>query len=267
MARSGPRRSPPDLTRILLTLAVAGGACAACAPDPGPPVLAADCQERGTLGADRVPNPTQGFPISFRYYLPPCYAVAGATRYPVIYLISMPYEARLDEASDAPMSLADRLIREGELGPAILIVPDDTVAYGYHAALARDLIPYVDSSLNTLADRRFRSVGGVSHGGAIAARMAFEFPDQFGSLGVFSGGIAPSEIERFDAWIAASDLRPRVLIDVGEQDGIFALTHNLLGVLDSHAVPYTLQRAPGGHGWDYWAANMPAYLRFLGGRQ
>jgi len=31
--------------------------------------------------------------------------------------------------------------------------------------------------------------------------MAFEFPDAFGSVGVFSGGIAAGEKDTFDAWI------------------------------------------------------------------
>jgi enterochelin esterase-like enzyme len=233
----------------------------ACGPALTPPALPPGCDEAGLIGSDKVPNPTQGFDISFRYYLPPCYDAAN-TGYPVIYLIAMPYEPRLDESANTPMSLADRLIRDRKLGPVLLVVPDDTIGYGYHAALALDLIPHVDDRFNTLPQPRFRGVGGISHGAAIAARMAFQFPDRFGSLGVFSGGISPGEAGRFDGWMASNsaETRPRVLIDVGDQDGILPLTENLLDTLDTRNVPYTLKRGAGGHNRAYWSARMESYL-------
>jgi enterochelin esterase family protein len=234
----------------------------ACCSHPGIAALPTDCSEPGTIGRDRVTDLTQGFDISFQYYLPPCYDETDRIRYPVIYLISMPYEARLDEAANTPMSLADRLIRDRRLGPVILIVPDDTVGYGYHAALALDLVPYVDSQFHTLPERRFRGTGGISHGAAIAARMAFQYPDHFGSLGVFSGGIPAAEGERFTGWIASNpvETRPRVLVDIGAQDPIFPLTQNLIKVFDAHDVPFTLNRGEGGHSWKYWSGRMELYL-------
>ena len=157
-----------------------------------------------------------------------------ASRFPVIYLITVPFERQLGAAENTPMSLADRLIRTGKMPPAILVVPDATVAFGYNAALAIDLVPYVDDEFNTLPGREHRGVGGISHGAAIAARMAFQFPELFGSLGVLSGGIASGEKGAFDDWISAapSENLPRVRIDVGDQDsGILPLTQNLVDVL------------------------------------
>jgi enterochelin esterase-like enzyme len=160
------------------------------------------------------------------------------------------------------MSLTDRLIHAGKLPPALIIVPEDTVAQGYHSALAIDLIPYVDEKYNTLRDRRYRGVGGISHGAAIAARMAFQFPEVFGSLGVFSGGIADNEKPVFDTWIDSipPGRLPRVMIGVGDRDGIRKLTQNLLGVLDARKVPYELTTDPGNHSWDFWSAHMESYL-------
>jgi len=222
--------------------------------------ISINCTESGTIGADRVPHPTQGFEISFDYYLPPCYGDINNSRFPVIYLITMPSEQQLGEDAKTPMSLADRLIRDRKMAPTVLIIPNDTVGYGYHAALALDLIPYVDEKFKTLKDRRYRGVGGISHGAAIAARMAFQFPDTFGSLGVFSGGIDASEKSTFDTWIGSSKNRPRVLIDIGDQDGIMSLTQNLLDVLDSQKVSYKLNIGTGGHNWAFWSAHMESYL-------
>jgi len=218
------------------------------------------CQEPGAIQSDRVPNPTQGFDISFQSYLPPCYADLENTRFPVIYLIAMPYELRLDAAAETPMSLADRLIRAGKMPPALIIVPEDTVGQGYHAALAIDLVAYVDETYRTLPDRHYRGAGGISHGAAIAARMAFQLPEAFGSLGIFSGGIAENEKPTFETWIDSSGNHPRVLISIGDQDGIMPYTHNLMNVLDAGKVSYELNVDPGGHTGAFWAAHMESYL-------
>jgi enterochelin esterase-like enzyme len=220
-----------------------------------------NCTETGTVGVDRVPHPTQGFDIPFQYYLPPCYDETNS-HFPVLYLITMPDEQQLDENANTPMSLADRLIRDRKLAPVILIIPKDTVAHGYHAALATDLIPFVDEKFKSLRERPYRGVGGISHGAAIAARLAFQFPHIFGSLGVFSGGIAPSETSAFEAWISSTvqQERPRVLIDIGDQDGILPLTQNLMNVLDSQNVRYELNVATGGHSWEFWSTRMESFL-------
>lgn len=231
----------------------------ACA-DNHPGMTASTCMEPGTIGGDRVADPTQGFEISFQYYLPPCYEKQTDARFPVIYFIALSFESQLDANSNAPLSLTDRLIHEEKMPPAIIIIPDDTVAQGYHAALAIDLVSYVDEKFNTIRDRRYRGVGGISHGAGIAARMAFQFPDTFGSLGLLSGGIAEVEKPTFEKWIDSSKHHPRVLIDVGDQDGIMPYTQNLLDVLNPQNVPYELNIEAGGHNWTFWSAHMQSYL-------
>jgi enterochelin esterase family protein len=218
------------------------------------------CEKPGTLQSDRVSAPTRGFDIAFQVYLPPCYDELEDTHFPVLYLIAVPLELQLSDTDNTPMSLAERLIRAGKIPPAILIVPEDTVAQGYHAALAIDLIPYVDEQYRTLPERRYRGVGGISHGAALAARMAFQFPETFGSLGVLSGGITNGERTTFNSWMAASKDPPRVLIYVGDQDGIMPYTQNLFEALEAHNVPYELNIEPGGHEWAFWSAHLEAYL-------
>jgi len=247
----------------LLALLLFFSACQAPLPaaTAGPP----GCFEPGMLGGDQVPALTQGFEISFRYYLPPCYNTENARRYPVIYLLAVPFESRLSDIDQTPISLAERLIRSGQLPPVIIVVPEATIGFGYHAALARDLIPYIDATFRTLADPRQRGVGGISHGAAIAARMAFEFPETFGSLVMLSGGIDRSEVERFEGWVARTPVgqRPRVLILIGEQDGIWPLTSNFLTVLDRQQLPYRLERGPGDHNWAFWSARMETSLHWF----
>jgi enterochelin esterase-like enzyme len=147
--------------------------------------------------------------------------------------------------------------------PAILVVPDDLIDFGYPSALAIDLIPYVDGKFNTLSQRQYRGVGGISHGGAIASRLAFQFPALFGSLGILSGGIASGEKGKFAEWINSnsSGIWPRVRIDVGGQDsGILPLTQNLVDVLHQNNIDYTLNIETGDHNWNFWSPRMSSYL-------
>src|SRR5688572_28918003 len=96
--------------RFIFVFSILGlSACTAPAPS------LTSCEGTGMIGSGKVPNPTQGFPISFQYYLPPCHDEAAHARFPVIYLLAMPFEPRLEEEANTPMSLAERLIRAREL--------------------------------------------------------------------------------------------------------------------------------------------------------
>jgi S-formylglutathione hydrolase FrmB len=133
------------------------------------------------------------------------------------------------------------------------------------ALSAIDLVLWDESP--TIKDRRYRGAGGISHGGGIAARMAFQFPETFGSLGILSGGIASQEKETFSIWIASAsaDNLPRVRIDVGDRDGILPLTQNLTSVLDDSQVPYTLNVGSGDHNWTFWSPLSPICYGSEGG--
>lgn len=245
----------------------------ACAADPitTPTATAAAsptpaCTEKGNIGGDHVPHPTQGFDlIHFDYYLPPCYDSAKQTSYPVFYLITLSSEASLSASDNTPMSLAERLIHAGKMPPVIIIVPAQLVGYGSDAALTKDLVPYVDSKFRTIRDRKHRATGGISNGAAVAVRMAFQFPETFGSVGLLSGGLAEGEMDRFDSWVQRTppDHWPRVRIDVGDQDAILRLTRNLQTVLDRRHVAYTLNIGKGNHNWTFWSAQMEPYLLWL----
>jgi enterochelin esterase-like enzyme len=254
--------------RLYMGLLAAAIVIAACANLPSPshaPTVTATlvpCVEDGTIELGEVPQPTQGFAINFQYYLPPCYATQEDITYPVVYLITGTFETRLSDTDKTPFSLTNQLIQSGKIPPVIIIVPSTEVGYGSDVALAKDLIPYVDSRFRTIRGPEKRGVGGISHGAAIAARMAFQFPEVFGSLGMLSGGIAEGEMERFKEWIERTPAGewPRVRIDVGDQDGILELTRNLLVVLDEEQVPYTLNQGPGGHTWEFWSSVMDSTL-------
>lgn len=55
----------------------------------------------------------------------------------------------------------------------------------------QELLPWVDANLRTIADRRHRSIAGLSMGGFGAMSYAARHPDLFGSAGSFSGAVDP----------------------------------------------------------------------------
>jgi hypothetical protein len=219
------------------------------------------CTRDGTIGESSVPGPAHGFPIKFQYYLPPCYDRLISHSFPTVYFILAYSEASLSETANTPISAANRLIRADKIPPVILIVPEPVLGVGFHVSLAEDLVPRIDTLFRTIQIRRYREAGGYSHTAAIAARMAFQYPGLIGGVGVFSGGIAPSEIPQFETWVGETPQAfwPRVLFDIGDQDQIITLTRNLTGVLDRNHVPYDFHWAAGGHGANF-SVQMESYL-------
>jgi len=217
------------------------------------------CDQAGTTKLDRVYFPETEDDHGFMVYLPPCYAENRDSYYPVLYWTSAGGQGIFEPV--------DELIHKGEVPAYIVISADISPAKGYgaDAQIVDDVVPYIDSHYRTQADRLHRSVTGFSHGAAIAARVAFRAPDLFGRVAVLSGGIADGEQEKFTAWIAAMppELRPAVLIDVSEQDGVSVLTYHLTALLDQLKFPYTFILDPGNHHTEYADSHFNEYLKWL----
>ena len=254
--------------RACLTVVIAGlvAGCSGLRPQPVPtPALTATptptpaCSQLGTTARDQVAIADENQSLSFSVYLPPCYTATGGPAYPVLYWTAVGGQDVLDAV--------DELIRQGALPPCLVVMleSDLTDGFGADGRIIRYVVPYVDAHYRTLPDPRHRSITGISHGAAIAARAALQPPHLFGRLAVISGGIADGEQEKFTAWISKTppEQRPAILIDVGDQDAIITLTRYLTGVLDKQGVPYTFTHTMGGHAWAYWNAHMAEYLKWL----
>ncbi|HZQ86363.1 MAG TPA: alpha/beta hydrolase family protein [Acidimicrobiales bacterium] len=142
-------------------------------------------------------------PVHADVLLPAGYdAPANATRrYPVLYLLHGHGGNHTDWVSHD----ADKVV--GDL-PVIVVMPDGgydgwysdwygTDVDGHVAAPApgwetfhvRELMPWVDATYRTIADRRGRAVAGLSMGGFGAMSYAARHPDLFVAAGSFSGAV------------------------------------------------------------------------------
>jgi enterochelin esterase family protein len=136
-------------------------------------------------------------------YVPPGYD-DSASRYPVLYFLSGftgtgKMHLNFDPFVESIDRRLDRLIGGGLMPPAICVLPDcftrlggsqyinSTATGRYQDYLVDELVPFVDSSLRTLASRDHRGVIGKSSGGYGAMVLAMRRPDVFGALGSHAG--------------------------------------------------------------------------------
>jgi len=94
---------------------------------------------------------------------------------------------------------AARLVHERKMAPAILVFPDCFTALGgnqyvnssaigpYASYLTREIVPFVDRELRTLASREHRGCFGKSSGGYGAIVHAMKYPETWGAIADHSG--------------------------------------------------------------------------------
>src|SRR5215208_303122 len=271
--------------------------------------------EPGTITAASFPSPAMGEDIAYNVYLPAGYA-SSSKRYPVIYLL----HGRGDSMSawTQVKGMLDDMIAKGDLPPTIAIMPDapwssrasyyvDSAYRGadpgrpVETALIGDLIPHVDATYRTLAQRDGRIVGGYSMGGYGAIRYSLAHPDLYAAsivlspavyvptspsdsstreFGAFGEGGAlfvdaiyrklnyPAELPRF----AAKNLQSHMFIAVGDDEwqnpGDYV--HDL--DFEAHVLYKQVLRTPnigaelrvlnGGHDWDVWAQGFEAGAKY-----
>ena len=136
-------------------------------------------------------------------YLPPSYDDAPTRRYPVVYVLTGFTGRGRMLLNDNPWSpsLDDRMdgLIAGGSPDVILVMPDcftrfggsqymDSAATGrYETHLIQELVPWVDRTFRTLADRDHRGIAGKSSGGFGALRLGMLHPRTFGALACHSG--------------------------------------------------------------------------------
>ena len=142
-------------------------------------VLAAQYHPNGTLSRATFVSSTLGEKITYLVYLPHGYK-SGKQHYSQLYLL----HGRGDNltAWSRVVDLLDQMIAAGEIPPVIAIMPD--CPWSQHAsyyidsqytggplpgkpvesAFINDLMPHVDATYRTIADRSGRAIGGYSMG-------------------------------------------------------------------------------------------------------
>jgi hypothetical protein len=127
-------------------------------------------------------------------YLPAGYERSNA-RYPVIYFLPTPFEDyRTPFDKNGARVLFDRAIQTGVIDTFILVCVDMTTPIGsswyvnspvtgnWEDFVVQELVPYVDGSFRTLANRNSRGIAGDFMVGYGALRFGMIHPEVFGSV-------------------------------------------------------------------------------------
>jgi enterochelin esterase-like enzyme len=246
-------------------------------------------------------------------YLPKGYS--SSLHYPVLYLIHGYTGNETDWISGLGMDhAADKLIEAGTIVPFIMVSPELDNSYGinssqtysvttpgnpnttyngmYEDYLYKDVIAYVDSHFNTLANRESRFIGGLSMGGFISLHTAFLHNDLFSKVGGHSpalflndwsttGGeehglksfLYPTDAVRQtrDPLIFAKNLdlsNIKVYLDCGDQDDFkfYEGSEKLYSILKTKGVSVEYHLNKGKHDGEYWKSMLDNYLLFYVGK-
>src|SRR5512138_837278 len=172
--------------------------------------------EEGSLNST---NPPQ----EFRVYLPPCYDQKTDERYPVLYLLHGQTYTDDQWIRLGAVKVMDDLILSGESAPFIIVFPDDRywnleAGPGFGDRLVNSLIPYIDATYRTLADRDHRAIGGMSRGAGWSLRLGLTRPDLFGIIGLHSLAVFQKDASKVSDWIEniPPDSRPTIFMDIGD---------------------------------------------------
>jgi S-formylglutathione hydrolase FrmB len=166
----------------------------------------------------------------------------------------------------------------------------------YEDFFLREFMPYIERHYRTLAGRKNRGIGGLSMGGYGALHLAFSHPELFGAVTASSAALIPNLPRVSGAseqslpvfrlldrvfgnpfnrpyWDRNDPLRLartanlnglNIEFDCGEQDsyGFENGATELNRILTARHIAHVFHLYPGGHDWRYFAARIPADLKF-----
>jgi endo-1,4-beta-xylanase len=142
-------------------------------------------------------SPSMKRPVGYCVYLPPSYSEKPDQQYPVIFHLHGA------EGNEFRMLYSAEILHEGILKgkwPEMIVVfPNGGRATMYQDSadgrfmaetwMIRELIPHIDSTYRTFADRKARCIEGFSMGGRGSTHLAMRYPELFGSLFNQSGNV------------------------------------------------------------------------------
>jgi enterochelin esterase-like enzyme len=146
-----------------------------------------------------------GKPRHIMIYTPPGYDADQSTRYPVLYLQHGGGEDETGWTRQGHANfILDNLIAEGKAKPMIIVMEKgyamragETPAppargrsmanSAFEEVVLKDLIPMIDATYRTKADREHRAIAGLSMGGGQSLQIGLTHLDTFSVVASFSG--------------------------------------------------------------------------------
>jgi endo-1,4-beta-xylanase len=141
-------------------------------------------------------SPSMGVDVGYCIYLPPQYAKQSNRRFPVVYYLHGGRPgSELKSVKLAPYIHEN--ISAGKVAPMIYVFVNGGAMSHYNYpqlnsygedVFVKELIPHIDKTYRTIANRRGRGLEGFSQGGRGTARIMFKHPNKFVSGAPGGGG-------------------------------------------------------------------------------
>jgi enterochelin esterase-like enzyme len=186
----------------------------------------------------------------------------------------------------------ERLIKSGELGPMILVMPSDGLyadgsAYvkhkeaDYEKWIVEDVITACRENIEEVGEQSEVFITGLSMGGYGALRLGAKYPSVFTA---FSGHSSITEfaqmaefVEDFPALKGSASVQESVLevilanrdsdlkfrFDCGKEDLLVERNRRLHQKLKSAGVSHVYEEYSGSHEWPYWEEHIAKTLLFF----
>lgn len=159
-----------------------------------PGLLAPEAETPEGFAYQRFASPASGGEASCLVWLPPHYEAEPERRFPVLYWL----HGAGGPASGAPHArLLAAAIEAGDAPPMILVLVNGG-GQSYFAdrhdgllpvasVIRQDLIPFIDRTYRTVAERRGRGIEGIGMGGFGAGHLGFGEPSLFAGVSMVGG--------------------------------------------------------------------------------
>ena len=234
-------------------------------PLPTPPPC--DRSSGGQVTRSSLDSDLLGLTYTVSIYTPPCYGKEESREYPVLYLL---HGQGMDDTywlSLGAAEIADELIANGA-EPFLMVMPREVNDYdpvtddGFGASVLNELIPWVEANYTVCTQRACRAIGGISRGGGWAVRLAARNFDVFGAIGAHSMGLMAGDWWQIQKHLETHtvDEYPRIWVDRGEDDYLYADIDFFVSVLVDNGIPHEFHIWSGAHNGDYWQAHVRDYL-------
>lgn len=204
-------------------------------------------------------------------YTPPSYNADTKHRYPVLYLQHgvNENESVWIEKGKANFIL-DNLIAMGKAKPMIVVMdnsyarkkgvpflPGSSGIEAFEEVVLKDLIPLIDSSYRTIANREYRAIAGLSMGAGQALQVGLNNLDKFAWVGGFSSFLQDFDVKKSYGGVfnnaANVNRKLRLLwLGCGTQDQLYTSNKAVHEALEKAAIKHIWLTSSGGHEWQVW---------------
>ncbi len=226
-------------------------------------------ENHGNIISEFIESKTTGQLERIMIYLPPDYMENTEKKYPVLYLQHGHGENEACWISQGKMNfIYDHLIHQKKAVPTIVVMANGMIyeecedarvlKYRDMSTFVKDeLIPCVENKYRTYGDKEHRAMAGLSMGSLQTSITAFENPELFSYVGVFSGFVQDlltqnqSHLtkENLDDFQANNKLFFR---GIGDEDPYFDSFMSDDTFLENSKLGCERKIYKGGHEWKVW---------------